>query len=1678
MALSCRICPVHIANPEISKSLRVDEKPIFFAFLQSGIARSTSLLFLLLVWSAVLSAQAVPRDTSIRTCGGSFSDGPGNYPPNMRLLVRFCPDSAGVGLRLFFNSLQIGAGDSLRIFDGPDTTAPVRMVLKNIELDSFSIQASVQNASGCLAFLFISDATGEARGWDVNLSCGALCQRVSIEVQGIEAERDSSDPSLIPLCRGEGISARVALAFPDNRVRYEQALSSTSISWMLNGKNERNGLTYSKIFDTPGSNSLWVLATDGAGCTTLQSVAEILVAPSPVFEPSARGLTPVLCVGDTLRLNAAIGIAGGPKWLNVFPGAVRRASGDTLRPPIQSLRWRYQPEMIFQLRDTAAALADTAGLRSYILQASDGLGCVSEYRLQMEVLPQGSPDCPNCLPEIPVLPDTAICEGDSLALQVGALSPGDSLFAYKSNPQYPIGYANHPPNVPYPALLPVKSLPFEVLDNPLAQIERVCVTLRTDWAEDITLALRAPSGEQMELSSGNGGGLDDYSHTCFSPGASLPVTRGDAPFNGIFAPEGDWKELQGARVAGEWALLVSDGFDSLQYGYLEEWSIVFKGENELAYSWSPSEGLSCTSCDEVIIKPLQSTNYVLKYFDKKGCTQTDTLRVDLRKALPAPEPECSFSRTGQAVFSWGAIPDAVAYKLFFQINGEDTSLILPAPDTFFLPPDFYASGDALRLVVEAVPDSNALSCGVRTGVVGCIYEPCTIAAFVKQKQDALCFGGNSGAALVSAAGGFPPYAYQLNGSGTLSADGVFDNLAAGAYSAIAIDQNNCADTIFFDIGEAAAIGARIQVKSPIRCFGEKNGALLATAGNTSRRLRFEWSSGALGDSLSNLGPGKYVLTASDSLGCTSTDTLSLLEPQPLNAVLQMAAPSCFDKADGRISAQVSGGDGSYRYAWSTGTGQDTLGRLGAGYYCVTVSDGAGCQTKACAELAAPSALRIDSFSITPVDCNGRRSGEVWAYANGGTIPYRYSWSDPLGQVGPLATMLAGGPVVLSIQDSKGCLLKDTVVVPEPDALSVNLLAKEVSCYGGADGGVSATPLGGTAPYAYSWNNRTETSSFIDKLASGQYSVSVTDKKGCRVFAQAVVREPEEPIRVEILQTESGCYGEQKNKVKAVARGGTGPEYFFQWAHGATAAELSGLDSIRYALTVTDIKGCTASAAIQLKDLPEMEPNLIVNTPNCFGGSNGRIGINFVKGRPSADFSRYVFKWSNGATGIAIANLRGDQEYTVTVTDPQGCQAMTSRFLRQPIPIQPTLEKTDATCFGGSDGKAWVASVRAESKVFTYRWELPLTSVAGQSVSGLSQGTYRVIVTDEFGCFGEGKITIAHPPQLSAAIALGNNRCFGDATGSIQVQPEGGVGPYKIAWNDGGTGFARNNLLAGTYQLTLTDSKNCVALAQPELIPSSKLAIGLSTVQTSCFGANDGRIDIAASGGKAPYSYSLNGKDFKLVPALIGLAAGNYDVYVRDGNGCQSFERVAVKSPPAFVVDAGPDSYRIKLGDTLALKASATGAQGRVAFTWAEPYPGTLSCTSCATPLSFPQNTISYQLNGIDSAGCEASDRVTVNIAKERDILVPTGFSPNGDGANDLLLVHGLNGTRILVFQVFDRWGQLVYEAKDFFTNDAGTGWDGTFRGQPLSPGLFVWLLEAEYIDGYKESRRGQTTLLR
>ena len=130
------------------------------------------------------------------------------------------------------------------------------------------------------------------------------------------------------------------------------------------------------------------------------------------------------------------------------------------------------------------------------------------------------------------------------------------------------------------------------------------------------------------------------------------------------------------------------------------------------------------------------------------------------------------------------------------------------------------------------------------------------------------------------------------------------------------------------------------------------------------------------------------------------------------------------------------------------------------------------------------------------------------------------------------------------------------------------------------------------------------------------------------------------------------------------------------------------------------------------------------------------------------------------------------------------------------------------------------------------------------------------------------------------------------------------------------------------------------------------------------------------------------------------------------------------------------------------------------------------------PWASPEYTIDYTVYGIDENGCEASDIIRIFVEPLRGVDVPTGFTPNDDGTNDRLLVHGMPGTLVKEFRIFDRWGELLFADSNFQVNDPNRGWDGTFRSQPMNAGLYIWQVIVVYPDGVEESQQGQTSLLR
>ncbi|MEO6131369.1 MAG: gliding motility-associated C-terminal domain-containing protein [Saprospiraceae bacterium] len=193
------------------------------------------------------------------------------------------------------------------------------------------------------------------------------------------------------------------------------------------------------------------------------------------------------------------------------------------------------------------------------------------------------------------------------------------------------------------------------------------------------------------------------------------------------------------------------------------------------------------------------------------------------------------------------------------------------------------------------------------------------------------------------------------------------------------------------------------------------------------------------------------------------------------------------------------------------------------------------------------------------------------------------------------------------------------------------------------------------------------------------------------------------------------------------------------------------------------------------------------------------------------------------------------------------------------------------------------------------------------------------------------------------------------------------------------------------------------------------------------------------------------------------------------HGCDSIISIEIIQVPSLVVEAGPDQH-LQPGEQVLLSAVATFPI--VSWSWS---PGDfLSCSNCPDPMVInPDHDILYQLTVSDAEGCTASDEIQVYLANTVEIFMPTIFSPNGDGINDVVVVFSTNTiNKIKSLRIFSRWGDLIYEQENFPSNDLTYGWDGTFNGKELNPGVYIWAVEVELKDLSFKNYSGDITLIR
>lgn len=349
------------------------------------------------------------------------------------------------------------------------------------------------------------------------------------------------------------------------------------------------------------------------------------------------------------------------------------------------------------------------------------------------------------------------------------------------------------------------------------------------------------------------------------------------------------------------------------------------------------------------------------------------------------------------------------------------------------------------------------------------------------------------------------------------------------------------------------------------------------------------------------------------------------------------------------------------------------------------------------------------------------------------------------------------------------------------------------------------------------------------------------------------------------------------------------------------------------------------------------------------------------------------------------------------------------------------------------------------------------------------GIYEASYQASNGCDSTISITLEVIPSIELDIST-TPSCFGENDGSAVLNINGGLPPYSIQWSSPTGG---DNLAPGTYQVTIADDFGCLLSSSFEIEQAGIEALDFAVSDISCYGYQDGSLSILID----PFGllFSLDGINFSAQTQFDGLAAGEYSLFVQDTDGCISSFPFSIIEPFELLLDL-PEQYIVDLGEEVQIEGF-TNISNAASFLW-NTTEG-LNCVECVDPIVLALENTIYELTIVDSSGCSVTDATEIIVRFPRNIYIPNAFSPDFDGINDVFHPYtGPDVAQILTFRVFDRWGELLFEQERFQPNDPAFGWDGTFRGQQMNAGIFVYLAEVVYVNGRTEVFKGDVMLLR
>ncbi len=675
-------------------------------------------------------------------------------------------------------------------------------------------------------------------------------------------------------------------------------------------------------------------------------------------------------------------------------------------------------------------------------------------------------------------------------------------------------------------------------------------------------------------------------------------------------------------------------------------------------------------------------------------------------------------------------------------------------------------------------------------------------------------------------------------------------------------------------------------------------------------------------------------------------------------------PSCFGFADGFIIVEADGGDGNFTYTLN-GTQTNNTGEfldLPAGFYTIEIEDGAGTM----GDPITVTLIDLDPLSILventeDIACFGNEDGLIEVDAVGGAGNYLFSINNGPFTSSGLFTGLGADSYVITVNDENGCAsVTSQISIIEPDPFTISLDSLLSPECGSNDGVLIAAGEGGEdfmGQYTYLLDSltydtllidgievdtiyhdtiaiiSTDTLGVFENLYSGYYTISAMDANGCSTLLEELELSEADAIEITVLDSylDLDC-GEDANGFIGIEGSNTTGPYSYS-SDGMNFTDLGLFNNLvpdSYEFYVMDATGCVNSIQVEVT-APEPIDFGIEETQTllCNNDANAQITLSASGG--TGDYSFYQGNINNPVPSV-INNL-GTGNWNFIVVDENNCSTDISYFIAEPEPINISVEDTEEVeCFGDETG---TAQISADGGVGDISYTLGTETNMTGFFSGLTSGSYTVIVTDENECSSEEVFEIEQSSDLKLEIEIEEEvACFGDSNGSFSIYGLGGTGDYMYSLD--GVNFTEQQeyfgYAAGLYDVFVTDGNDCITIAVVEMDEPELLTLEINQIEfLECNGDTDALIRLDAIGGTGTYTFS-NGISTNTDGLFANQGAGSYSFSVSDENECSVTMEFTIEEPGAISYSIDNIEDNSCDGKTIgSIEVSANGGTGDLQY---------------------------------------------------------------------------------------------------------------------------------------------------